>query len=135
MRDLLEREGMADAFMIDSAGTGAWHVGERADARSRATAKARGVALESRARQFMAEDFSRFDYVVAMDRSNRRALLDLAGEDAGAHGKVLLLRELTGDVELDVPDPYYEDNFDHVFDVCEAGCRALLAHVRGQRGA
>lgn len=132
MRHLVHEAGLSDLIAIDSAGTGAWHVGERADARARATARARGMELTSIARRFERDDFARFDYVVAMDRRNRDDLQRLAGDDTDARGKVSLLRAHAGHptADQDVPDPYYEDNFDDVFDICETGCRALLQQLR-----
>ena len=71
---LLEEEGLKDRFEIDSAGTGGWHTGERADSRTRAAASKRGIEILSRSRQFKAPDFARFDYILAMDQSNRENL-------------------------------------------------------------
>ena len=136
MLKLIEDAGLSDRIVIDSAGTGAWHVGERADARSREEAESRGVRLTSRARRFEAGDFAAFEYVIAMDRSNRRDLLDLARTEA-ERAKVQLLRSFDDHADgLDVPDPYYGGSrgFANVFDICEAGCRALLSHVRTTHG-
>jgi protein-tyrosine phosphatase len=133
MLHLIAQAGLAAAFAVESAGTGDYHVGERPDRRTLATAKARGVALPSRARQFVADDFARFDLVLAMDTENRENLLRLAQDDA-ARAKVLLLRSFDTDALSDapVPDPYYggATGFEEVFDVCDAACRALLAHLR-----
>lgn len=132
MRALLDDAGLQDVVGVDSAGTAAYHAGERADPRSRATAQRRGLRLTSIARQFVVSDFERFDYVVAMDRKNLRALEDLASAP-GHRDRLLLLRSLDAETPggaLDVPDPYYEDNFDEVFDICERGCRGLLSRIR-----
>ena len=99
--------------------------------RTRAAASARGLSLTSIARQFIASDLDDFDYVIAMDRSNLRNIERLAG-NRKHRAQVLLLRSrdpLSGDA-LDVPDPYYEDNFELVFDICDAGCRGLLEQMR-----
>ena len=137
MQYVIEEAGLARAIAIDSAGTGAWHVGEAADRRARATAKKRGVELTSRARQFRAGDFGRFDYVVAMDNANLSDLEDLA-PDADAQAKLSLLRsyDAASPKSRDVPDPYYGGprGFDDVFDICEAGCRGLLEHIRVHHG-
>jgi len=135
--------GLADRIEVDSAGTGAWHVGEPADRRSAAEARRRGIELTSRARQFHPGDFERFDLVVAMDRRNYTDLLDLA--PAVHRGdRVTLLRTfdpvlgLVGAdpddhrrVDLDVPDPYYGegDGFARVFDIVDAACAGLLDHL------
>ena len=136
MLHLVEREGLASEFVIDSAGTGGYHVGERPDRRSLATARARGVELPSRARQWQREDFEHFDLVLAMDRANRDTLLDMAPDEL-ARGKVLLLRSFEPDAELDaeVPDPYFggPEGFERVFDICDAACHGLLAHLRRER--
>src|SRR5690349_17206491 len=75
---LVEQAGLGDRFVIDSAGTGDWHVGDRPDHRTLAEAKRRGVRLPSLARQVVAGDFSRFDLLLAMDRRNRADLLVMA---------------------------------------------------------
>jgi len=132
MEALVRKAGLEGTIAVDSAGTAGYHVGELPDRRTRATAKERGIELDSRARQFQRDDFARFDYVVAMDRQNREALRRLGGQDAD--GKVTLLRsfENSGAHEADVPDPYYggEEGFIQVFEICMAGCSALLEQIR-----
>lgn len=133
MRHLVREAGLEKDVLIDSAGTGNWHVGETRDPRSSAVGQRRGIPLGGRARQFQAEDFARFDYVLAMDKQNRDALLELAPDDDAA-AKVHLLRSFdpASDAEDDVPDPYYggPQGFEQVFDICEAACRGLLAELR-----
>lgn len=128
---VIEREGVRDRFEVDSAGTGGWHVGELAHPDTRAAAKARGVEITSRARQFDEDDFARFDYVIAMDRSNVANLHRIA-PDAAARAKVHLFRDFDprGPKGAEVPDPYYDGGFDRVFDICDAAARGLLAHLR-----
>lgn len=137
MRHLLEREGASDRVAVESAGTADYHTGELPDRRARAAAKARGVALESRARQFTVADFERVDYVVAMDAENERNLKRLA-PDARARAKVRLLRSFdpAAPTGAPVPDPYYggDDGFEHVLDLCEAACSGLIAHLRREHG-
>lgn len=132
MVHLVARAGLRHAISVDSAGTGPWHVGEAADHRARAVARRRGYDLTSRGRQFVRSDFARFDYILAMDRSNRRDLIALATEPE-ERAKVHLFRSFDPDVtgEVDVPDPYYGGarGFDDVFDMCERTCRSLLAHL------
>jgi len=123
MRGLLRAEGLEDAVEIESAGTGGWHAGSAPDARA-----------------VTAEDFDRFDLLLAMDRDNERELLARA-PGAQARAKVRLLREFdpasvaAGDV--DVPDPYYggPHGFDRVLDQVEAACRGLLDEVRSAGAA
>ncbi len=133
MRRLLTAEQLADAIMVASAGTGDWHVGEPPDRRARAAAKRRGLDVKGHARRFTSIDFVRFEYVVAMDRSNRQDLLRLAPDESGQR-KVFLFRNFDSDGprDADVPDPYYGkgDGFETVLDICDAACRGLLRHIR-----
>jgi len=137
MLALVAEAGLHDHIAIDSAGTGAWHVGELADARSRAAAAGRGVALPSVARRFEHTDFARFDYVIAMDAENAADLHAIA-PDAAAAAKVHLLRGFDPDAPPDapVPDPYYGGprGFDDVFDICHSACSGLLAHLVERHG-
>ena len=71
MRQLLAEDQLATQIEIDSAGTGDWHVGSPPDRRARAAGKRRGIEIAGRARCVAGKDFDRFDYVIAMDRSNR----------------------------------------------------------------
>lgn len=132
--------GVVDRFRVDSCGTGGWHVGERADARMRATAARRGVELASRARQVdPVSDFpdltgeGGFDLIVPMDLDNREMLLTLgAPED-----RVRLLRSfdpaLAGkrDSEIEVPDPYYggDRGFETVYEMVWAACGGMLEEL------
>ncbi len=129
---LVTQQGLADRFVIDSAGTAGYHVGELPDARSRAAASRRGYRLPSRSRQFVASDFADFDWVLAMDRANQRELLRLARTPT-ERAKVRLLRsfELTALKDAEVPDPYYggESGFDEVLDICERACGSLLKEL------
>ncbi len=137
MRHLVKEAGLAERIELDSAGTGAWHVGEPPDGRSTREAARRGVHLQGAARRFEPADFDRFDLVVAMDRSNLRELQRMA-VDPSHQGKIKLLREFEpGAPEgAEVPDPYYGagDGFARVFEICEASCGGLLEHVRARHG-
>jgi protein-tyrosine phosphatase len=132
MRRLLREQTLEDVVQVDSAGTGAWHLGDPPDARATAAARARGITLDGAARQITAADFEDHDLILAADRSNLHDLLDVAPADARA--KVHLLREFdpAADGDLDVPDPYYggDDGFEHVLDLVEAACRGLLDELR-----
>jgi len=134
MRALVDEAGLKESIELDSAGTGAWHVGSPPDSRAAAAARARGIALEGSARQVRQGDFDDFDLVLAMDRSNLRELRQLAGGEA-RRAKVRLLREFdpasVGDQDLEVPDPYYgaAGGFDEVLDLVQAACAGLLARI------
>lgn len=130
---LVQDAALEEQFLIDSAGTANYHVGELADARSRAAAKRRGYEIRHRARQFVRSDFEQFDLVCAMDADNYRDLLHLAPTPE-AKEKVKLLRSFdpTARKAAEVPDPYYggERGFDEVIEICERACRGLLEQMR-----
>jgi protein-tyrosine phosphatase len=136
MRKVLTDAGLDARVEVDSAGTGSWHVGEPADRRARAAARRRGIELHSTARQVRPGDLDEFDLILAADRTNRRELLRLAGDEPSRRDKVRLLREFDVDAviagELDVPDPYYggADGFEHVLDVVDTACRGLLGELQ-----
>jgi len=131
MAKIILDRGWQDQVAIDSAGTAACHVGERADERSRSAALRRGVELLSRARQVAPEDYDRFDYLVAMDRSNLAVLERRA--PARARAEIVLLRsfDATAPEGAEVPDPYYggADGFEDVLDICERACLGLATHI------
>ncbi len=127
-------EAALDARLtIDSAGTGAWHVGELPDPRSRQAASRRGYDLTHRARKFTPGDFDRFDLVLAMDRDNYDTLQRLArGRTHVPSIRLLRSFDPSAPRDAEVPDPYSgeDDGFEDVLDICERACRGLLDHVR-----
>lgn len=130
-RHLVAEAGLSDGFVIDSAGTGAWHMGEPADERMQAAAHQRGVRLTSRARQVGRSDFDDFDWILAMDDSNLSHLRRLARPTD--HERIRKFRDFDpDDAGADVPDPYYggPEGFDDVLDIVERTARALLDHLR-----
>ncbi len=130
-RHIVDEEGLSDAFEIDSAGTGAWHTGEEADPRMREAGRRRGMNVRSIARQVTADDFERFDHILAMDGSNLRALMGLA--PAKSRSNFRLFRNLDPEgAGRDVPDPYYgaARGFDEVLDIVTRTARALFDELR-----
>lgn len=127
MRGLVAQAG-AD-IDVDSAGTSGWHNGNRPDARSMAEAARRGYDLSAqRSSQVVQADFDRFDLIIGMDHSNMANLRSIA--PCGSKAKLAMLLDYLPDQPLrEVPDPYYEDGFDTVFDLIEAACQALFRDV------
>ena len=120
---------------VDSAGTANYHVGEPPDRRTVAAARRRGYDLSMlRARQVVAEDFDRFDFILAMDASN---LADLERQaPARMRARLGLFLEFAPECGRDeVPDPYYGgvEDFERVLELCEAGARGLLDSIAGIR--
>ena len=127
---LLKQRGLSERFVVDSAGTGGWHVGNPADRRMQAAANRRGIDLPSRARQICLDDFSSFDLVLTMDDDNLAAVRGLA-QEAGAGSTATItpmLHYARNFSETEVPDPYYggEAGFEHVLDLLEDACANLL---------
>lgn len=131
MIDLVKKQNLEKEIQIDSSGTSAYHVGEPADHRSQATANHHGIHLPSRARQFRPEDFTKFDYVVAMDLANYNHLMNQRTQN---NQKVYLLRQFDPQSpdKASVPDPYYggAKGFDQVFNICLKGCEGLLKEIK-----
>src|SRR5262245_40313458 len=75
---LVKAAGREAEFVVDSAGTGAWHIGDRADLRMRQAGQRRGIDVTSIARQVTVDDFDRFDHIFAMDETNLRTLRRMA---------------------------------------------------------
>jgi protein-tyrosine phosphatase len=137
MQRLVADAGLADWISVESAGTAAYHVGEKPDRRSRQAARQRGVDLASRASQFTKADFGRCDYVLAMDLANLRNL-EAIRPRRGFDGHLGLLREFDpiAPPGAEVPDPYYggPGGFEEVLDLCEAACRVLLDQIQRDLG-
>lgn len=125
------QRGLEHKIIVDSAGTGDWHIGHAPDKRSSAAALRRGYDLSTlRARQVETDDFSRFDYILAMDNENLRNLQML--RPARFSGELKLFLEYGESLPLrEVPDPYYggADNFEQVLDLVEAASAGLLAAI------
>jgi protein-tyrosine phosphatase len=131
-RALLAANGLADSVTVDSAGTSGWHVGEPPDARAHGAALRRGVDIgDQRARQVGAEDFERFDLVLAMDQGHYRELERLCPDNQG-HRLRLFLDFAPALGVRDVTDPYYGsgDGFETVLDMIETASVGLLAEIR-----
>lgn len=126
-RNLVEQAGFSDQIAVDSAGTGAWHIGEPPHAGTRRVLQRRGITLRHTARVVSQSDFPRFDYIIALDRANLR---DLRVMGAGVVGKLALLMEFAPAAGVsDVPDPYFDGRFEEASALIEQGCRGLLDHI------
>jgi protein-tyrosine phosphatase len=136
MRHLVKQADLESDFQIDSAGIGGWHAGNPPDARSAAMGAKRGIPVAGKARQVTTKDFASFDLLIAMDKSNREDLWDLA-PTPGDRKKVQLLRDFdsAGPRHADVPDPYYggPEGFEQVFDICLAACAGILQQFRASK--
>jgi protein-tyrosine phosphatase len=133
------RSAAADAGMsieVDSAGTGAYHLGEPPHPRSRAAGAEVGLNIAGRARQITLADFDHFDLILAMDHTNLADLIALA-PDEEARAKVRLFRSFDAHADaIDVPDPYYgtEDDYRTMIELIVPAARGVVEQLRSSRG-
>jgi protein-tyrosine phosphatase len=128
--DVLRRESLEGEVSVDSAGTGAWHVGSPPDERALSAASLRGVDISSqRARRITPEDCQNFDYILTMDEENYRAVSGLCRDCAVVRP---FLDFATDSPETAVPDPYYggPEGFEHVLELVEEASEGLLEDIR-----
>jgi protein-tyrosine phosphatase len=149
MRHLVGEAKLTERILIDSAGTGDWHIGEPPDERAQQAAGRRGYQLAAlRGRQVAVADFERFDLLIAMDDKNVAALRQIC--PPAQRDKIRLLMEFATDADApvasgaekrapgfdarEVVDPYFGggEGFEIVLDQCEAACRGLIAALRPQ---
>jgi len=133
LQQMVNAANLQQQILVDSAGTGAWHSGEAPDARATAAALERGYDLSGlRARAVTTQDFSRFDYVLAMDQQNLGHLESMAPAEYRGH-LGLFLDFHSHPLLTEVPDPYYGGNagFDQVLDLVEEASRGLLQDIIG----
>ena len=131
---LADKKGVVDKYLVDSAGTIAYHAGERPDKRMRQVAAERGLVYSGRAKQFTRDDFARFDLIIAMDKANRQSLQGWT-VTAEQDNKIHLMREFDSQdgSNLDVPDPYYggPDGFISTFEIVKRSCEGLMEELEG----
>ena len=125
--------GIEDRFLVDSAGTGSWHVGKKADSRMRQAAKDREINIISTARQITKNDFQKFNYILTMDDSNYKNVMSMKNRALYSDlCKVRKMQEFANSFhEEEVPDPYFggEEGFDYVIDILTDSTRGFLDHV------
>ena len=126
----IEDRHLENLFIVDSAGTGGWHVGNLADSRMRETALSRGIELTSRSRQIEEIDLYEFDHILVMDKDNLHAVQSLVqNESDPATSKIKLILSYSKNSQLDeVPDPYYggQHGFEKVLDLLDDAIDGLL---------
>ena len=133
---LVKNKGLFKNFEIDSAGTTAYHVGQRADRRMQSHAVKRGFNLTSISRLFNADtDFDYFDMIIGMDDENMHSLKYLARNDDDL-GKLYKMTDFSKEWSYDeVPDPYYggDEGFELVLDLLEDSCKGLLEKIMPEK--
>ena len=130
-RHMVQQAGLDSQINASSCGTGSWHVGEQAHPGTRHVLRDHGIQCDHIARKLSPHDLSEASYLVAMDNENIEGIR-LAGPTRAEVGLLLDYAPHVGIQE--VPDPYYTNRFEEVFRLVEAGCAALLAHIREKEG-
>lgn len=115
-------------WYVDSAGTGAWHIGEQPDRRSIQTARRHGIDITGqRARQFQPQDLNHFDLILAMDSSNYQDILRHAVSKEQEEKVHLIMNFVTPGMNQNVPDPYWNDfGFEQVFHMLDEACSKVI---------
>jgi protein-tyrosine phosphatase len=117
-----------DNFLVDSCGTGNWHVGNQPDLRSIEISKINGLDISNqKCRQFESEDFDTFDYIYVMDGNNYADVVALSKNETQKNKVVLILKELFPNENRDVPDPYFglENGFELVYKMLDETCEII----------
>ncbi|WP_144378648.1 low molecular weight protein-tyrosine-phosphatase [Mesorhizobium amorphae] len=135
-RDVLASRGLEHRFVLDSAGTGGWHAGSAPDPRSVEIAARHGIDISTQqARKVALDDFSRFDLILGMDRSNVADLKAAAPYEA--RERIHLFLEFAGDRGREVPDPYYggAEGFASVYRMIRDASEAIATRLDGRVAA
>jgi len=126
----IQDRNLESLFLVDSAGTGSWHVGNLADPRMRERASLRGIDLTSRSRQIEENDLYEFDHILVMDKDNLNAVQSLTRDRLDpVNSKIKLILSYSEKCQLDeVPDPYYggQNGFDKVLDLLDSATDGLI---------
>jgi protein-tyrosine phosphatase len=130
----LDLAGLAGRVVVDSAGTGDWHVGAPMDARARAELARRGHDPGGHeARQIQPDWLDDYDLLLAMDQSNLAGVTALAAGKPGLADRIILLRAFDPAAAdgAEVPDPYYgsADDYAEVFDLVDAAAKGLVSRL------
>ena len=130
MRHLINEQGLSARIVVDSAGTGNWHVGEAPHSGTRKRLAREGISTEGIfARQITKEDITEFDYIIGMDSDNLKNIRPYCKpEDMN---KACLLADFVENNRwTDVPDPWYSGDFDETYRLVREGCEQLLARLQ-----
>jgi protein-tyrosine phosphatase len=130
MRHLVHQADLTDKIIVESVGTGDWHVGQPPHPGTQAILRRNQVECAGEARQITRHDIQSADYIIAMDGDNVRTLHNLDASPASKAKVRRLLEFASASTVLDVPDPYYTGDFDTVYQLVTDGCRGLLTHIR-----
>lgn len=128
--DMIGKAGLRDQFSIDSVGTSGFHTGEPAHPGTRRILAEHNIQYTGSSRQINRSDIAKADYLVVMDHQNMAAIKHMVQRVDNAPQPHLLLEFAADTTRTDVPDPYYENNFEEVYQLVRSGSEGLLAHIR-----
>lgn len=136
-QDMVNKAGLGQHIQVDSAGTGSWHVGEKAHPHTLNVLKRHSIPYNGRARQLTRADLDEFDYVLAMDSYTLSHIQRQDHENKAKTCLFLHYAKEKGAVDVNqVPDPYGQADsaYLEVYDLVTKGCAALFAHIRAEHG-
>lgn len=125
---ILKSKINSDKIFVDSAGTGAYHVGNLPDPRSIEVAAKHNIDITNQmARKFSIDDFDIFDYIYVMDESNYQNIVNLSRNIEDKSKVDMILNHVYPNENISVPDPYYggKKGFDNVFEMLNEACEII----------
>lgn len=131
---MVDQAGLGEQIQVDSAGTGGWHVGERAHHGTLKVLREHDIPYNGRARQIITADLQHFDYILAMDTSHLRHLERMGKSNAEIKLFMSYANAAQTSADTEVPDPYYDGRFNLVYDLVNKGSRALLDYIQHKHG-
>ncbi len=127
-RDKVAKRGLNGRIIVDSAGTGNWHIGERPHKGTQQVLQTHDISFDGiQARQITREDISRYDWILVMDQENWEDIHDLTPNARNVF-KVL---EFSSGAEKNVPDPFYTGGFEHVYQLLDEALDNFLRVLNG----
>ena len=132
MKDLVKKHRLSDRIHIASAATSTWEIGNPVHHGTRTKLAEHGISCKGKtARLLTKADYTAYDYIIGMEKSNLTDMLDILGEDP--QGKLSLLLDWTGE-QRGIADPWYTHNFEATWQDVLRGCTALLEHIARENG-
>lgn len=128
LKDMVDKRGIADRFIIESAATTNEEIGNPVYPGTRKRLAREGISVDGKfAKRLRRDDYDKFDLIIGMDEENMRDMKRLFGGDPD--GKVYKMMEFAG-IDRDVADPWYTGDFEATYDDIYEGCIGLLSFLR-----
>lgn len=124
MRQRLKERGISDVI-VHSRGTGRWNLGEPPHQGTQKILKQHHIPFDGIVSELFEPDDD-FDYIIAMDQSNMDNIKSI---NPNLKGQLFKLLEFSNMEETDVPDPYYTNNFEGVYDMVQSSCDNLIDFI------